>query len=286
MHVIIDPDAGACSGVCRAIRLVEDHLDRQDDIIALGDVIHNQKELDRLAGKGLETMAQDDIKNPDELKRLEGRNVFIRSHGVSPAVRNKLIDAGVHIIDGTCPTVKKVQKEVEHYSKKGYQIIILGKPDHPEVIGILGYCHTHGIVIQNDMDIESIDMNQPSVLVAQTTMAHDKFLIVKEKLSNRMKEWIAVDTTCRYIQKRQDQLSRFAGTVDVLVLVGGRTSSNTRILFEICKKGNPASYWIESEEQVQAEWFHKTDVIGITGSASTPMWQLEKTRKYISMLAP
>lgn len=108
---------------------------------------------------------------------------------------------------------------------------------------------------------------------------------IKEKLQNRIKELAAVDTTCRYIQKRHDQLSRFAGTVDVVILVGGRTSSNTSVLFDICKSENPSSHWIESEDQVQTEWFRESDVVGITGSASTPRWQLEKVNQFINNLA-
>lgn len=286
MKVIIDPNAGACSGVCRAIRLIEEYLDRKEDVVALGDVIHNQKELDRLAGKGLQTIGQQQIGHADQMQQLEGRNVFIRSHGVSPEVRNKLVNAGVHIIDGTCPTVKRVHKEVEHYSKKGYQIIIVGKSDHPEVIGILGYCQGQGIVIQNEADLTSVDMTRPSLLVAQTTLQRNKFTAMKEKLSNQMKDLLAIDTTCRYIQKRHDQLSHFARSVDVLILVGGQTSSNTSVLFEKCKNENPYSYRIESEEQVQAEWFRDIEVVGVTGSASTPLWQLERISQYINTIAP
>jgi (E)-4-hydroxy-3-methyl-but-2-enyl pyrophosphate reductase len=212
----------------------------------LGSVIHNQQELDRLKIQGLVTLDQVKVEHTGDYEQFRDQNVFIRSHGISRTVREKLLSVAAHIIDGTCPTVKRVQKEVLEYSNRGYQIVIVGKSEHPEVIALLGHCRKKGIVVQTEKDMSQIDMKIPTLLVAQTTVAHEKFLDVKKKLLTHIKDLVVIDTTCRYIQKRQKKLIEFAQSVDVVLLIGGHSSSNTGVLFDLSKRYNPRTYRIES----------------------------------------
>jgi len=285
MKVIIDAEAGACPGVRRAIRMVESSLSGKSRLLALGPVIHNERELERLAKIGLETIQQDSVSQSKALNGVKDRSLFVRTHGLSPHIRDKLLRAGADLIDGTCPRVRRVQELIEQHYFRGLQILIVGKAEHPEVLGLLGHCEQMGVVLEKESDRKRIDYSRPSILIAQTTVNPAKFQKWKQMLSERIEHLICVDTTCPQINARHEKLRAFAASVDVLLMVGGSKSSNTGVLFEVCKAVNPRSYRIERPENISDSWLAGAHLVGVTGSASTPFWQLEDVRTRLQEFA-
>jgi 4-hydroxy-3-methylbut-2-enyl diphosphate reductase len=285
MRIVIDPQAAPCPGVQRAITIVEENLQDIDPLFALGPVIHNQDEMDRLTAKGLQTINQAGAESSEDLASLSGRRLLIRTHGIGEDLRNRLLHEKTRLIDATCPIVRRVQRLVQKYYLQGYQIVIAGKPKHPEVLGLLGHCGKQGVVVENETDLTMVDLNRKTFLAAQTTINPAGFFAIRDKLINSGCDVIAIDTTCRHIGKRHQQIERFASTVDIVLLVGGKSSSNTTVLYDVCRHANSKSYRIESFADVEREWLRPDDVIGITGSASTPLWQLAKVQEYLQEIA-
>lgn len=278
--MIIDANAGPCSGVKRALRLVDDALKNHQSVATLGPLIHNPMEKQRLEALGVVTVDQDAVEKKMTDVGTYSRLV-VRAHGITPRLRRQLRDAGVALLDGTCPTVLKLQKYLERYFRDGYQILIFGKATHPEVKGLNGHCENQAIVFQSEEDLAHIKFSDKVLLVSQTTMPHNKFLAIQKKIVQIAPHAIVKDTICRQVTSRHANIRNFAANVDVLLLVGGKNSSNTRVLFEIAKQSNPHTFWIERQEDVQTAWFDGRRSIGITGSASTPVWQLEHIQKYV-----
>ncbi len=280
MKIIIDPNAGPCGGVKRAIRMVERRLQDHKDIVSIGPLIHNNAEVARLKNKGLETIKQDQVEGGDA-SVIEGKRVFIRSHGVSEKLMQTLQDSAVQVFDGTCPKVAAIQKLIRREHEAGRQIVIIGKPGHPEVVGLNGHCDNRGVVVASEKDFDKIDFSRPIFLVSQTTISHRKFIDLMEKMLQITPDILVKDTVCRQVMNKHEDLRKFAASVDVLLLVGGRQSSNTAVLFELAKSVNPSSYWIEGEKDVDLKWLDNAETVGVSGSASTPMWQMEKIRDYL-----
>jgi len=278
MKVIVDPRAGFCPGVRRAVKTVEDLLQQGKSVTALGALIHNPREIARLAELGLHTIPQEQAAAPEALQQLPVRELFVRTHGLSEMIREGLESAGFCLIDGTCTTVQRVQQQIAAHHDRGEQIIIVGKKGHAEVEGLLGYCDDQGIVVESEQDLAVISPDRPTFVVAQTTIGRDRFQLLSGLVRDRVAQANVLDTTCGYITRRYDQVREFARQVDVIVFVGGKASSNSRVLFEICRKANPRSHAIEALEQIDAEWFSAAGTIGLTGGASTPLWQLEEIR--------
>ncbi len=286
MQVIIDKNAGVCPGVNRTIHIVEDALKENRSITALGPIIHNRYEIDRLARMGMKMREQSVLEKNDGFEPLRKEKLFIRTHGIPRKYYEKIEKEQLDVIDGTCPIVRRLQKLVECYYKNGYQIIIVGKVKHPEVIGLLGHCEDTGIVILEELDFDKIDFDKKSILVSQTTISQQKLFEVKEKLSPLMNDLEIIDTTCKHINKRHDHLQEFSKNVDVVLVVGGKTSSNTGVLYGICSQANSRSYLIESAGEIRLDWFRENDIVGITGGASTPNWQLKLVRDYLQKYSP
>ncbi len=286
MKIVIDPQAGFCPGVRRAIAEVETRLQRGESLTVLGSLIHNQREIDRLAGLGLTTVSQDSAQHPQVLATLKGRELFIRTHGIGSALRDYLLESGFDIIDGTCPTVKRVQKLAAEHHRLGEQIIIIGKKDHPEVAGILGHCENMGIVVTGEEDLAAIDPGRETLVVAQTTIGAEEFNRLSGLIAGLLPRVTFMDTTCPFITRRYHQIAAFAVQVDLLIFIGGRESANSKVLFEICRQKNPRSYRIESPVELDPAWIRPEDMIGITGGASTPQWQFEEIRDLLRSATP
>ena len=283
MRILIDEFAGVCPGVDRAIRMIEEHL-KSGPVTALGSVIHNAYEVNRLSELGLKTREQEILEQENGLKKVRSEKLFIRTHGVPKAYYEKLNREHADYVDGTCPIVKRLQRTVQRHYEEGYQIIIVGKAHHPEVMGLLGFCENKGVVIRGEEDFSRIDMDKKSVLISQTTISQKRFFEIRDRLLERMPQLKVLDTTCRHITRRHDVLAEFASNVDIVFVVGGKKSSNTGVLYDICHRVNPRSYRIQSAGEIHPEWLHRDDVVGITGGASTPKWQLELVRDYLEMM--
>jgi 4-hydroxy-3-methylbut-2-enyl diphosphate reductase len=289
MQVVIDKNAGFCWGVIRAIEIAESELNASGKLYSLGEIIHNPVEVKRLKEKGLVTISHDDLKNVKDAK------VLIRAHGEPPSTYEIAKKYGVEIVDATCPVVTKLQSRVRKFYFDGYQIVIFGKKDHPEVIGLLGQCDGNAIVIKSLEEVDNIPLKGKTVLFSQTTMSKDLFYKIKAELEKRVEElvvinpeeevdFIAKDTICRQVSNRDDKLREFSRSVDVVVFVAGKNSSNGKVLYEICKQENPRTYFIETPKELDVKWFENCDKVGVTGATSTPQWLMEEVKKAIESL--
>lgn len=277
---MIDSQAGPCPGVKRAIKMLEQELQLQGEIVALGEVIHNPAEVARLEAAGLEMADQERVEQGN-LDSVRGRRIFIRSHGISEQLLRSLEQEKAVIIDGTCATVAHIQKKIRSFFEQGFQIVIVGKPGHPEVKGLNGYCQDQAVIIASESDFDKIDMTAKSLLVAQTTIDPLLFKKIGDQLKQRLADLIILDTTCRQVSRRHQNIRNFASSVDVLLLVGGKKSSNTNVLYQAAREINQRTYWIETSAELKKDWFLNQEIVGITGSASTPMWQLYELQQAV-----
>ncbi|MDZ7371401.1 MAG: 4-hydroxy-3-methylbut-2-enyl diphosphate reductase [candidate division KSB1 bacterium] len=277
MKVVIDPNAGPCSGVRRALALLQQELQERGECYALGEVIHNLMEMERLEQAGLRTIDQEQAERGD-LDSFRGRRLLIRAHGISESLRQVLKENEITIIDGTCPTVDALQKRLRRYADQGYQVVIVGKAGHPEVKGLSGACRGRAVVVNDERDAAHVEPNLPTVVAAQTTIAAEHFDRMVELLKSKVKKMTVLRSMCPQVAKREENIRNFAGQVTVLLLVGGKNSSNTRVLFESARTVNPRTIWIESPKELESKWFEESDIVGVTGSASTPFHQLEQVR--------
>jgi len=284
VKILIDPHAGACGGVRRAIRMVETRLQDQNNLVAIGPLIHNNAEVERLQHRGLATVGQEVVEDGD-FSAIKGKRVFVRSHGVSEKLMQDLRNAAGEVIDGTCPKVAAIQKLIREHYKAGRQIVIIGKAGHPEVAGLNGFCENKALIIQSEKDLSKIDASRSIFLVSQTTISHRKFIDLMEKIVQIAPHVLVKDTVCRQVMNKDKELRNFAASVDVLLLVGGKHSSNTAVLYELAKSVNPSSYWIESEKDIDPGWISDDLTVGVSGSASTPMWQMQRVHDCLQNMA-
>lgn len=290
MNVTIDKSAGFCWGVIRTIDIAESELEQKregENLYVLGDIIHNPMEVERLANQGLRTIHHNDLPN------IKNGKVLIRAHGEPPSTFEIAKQYGVELVDATCPVVWKVQERIRKFYQQGYQIVIYGKKDHAEVIGLVGQTNNEAIVIKSIDEIEKLDLNRKTVLFSQTTMDKKTFHQLKEEFQKRIKELIvdtfdeearefhAKDTICGQVFGRDKKLQEFAQQNQIMVFVAGRNSSNGKVLFKICEAANPRTYFVETESELQPEWLEGVETVGISSATSTPQWLMEKVKKRI-----
>jgi 4-hydroxy-3-methylbut-2-enyl diphosphate reductase len=291
MEVKIDPHSGFCFGVVYAIQMAEDELNESGQLFCLGDIVHNNEEVDRLKAKGLE------IIDHERLNSLSNCKVLIRAHGEPPETYRIAAENNIELIDASCPVVLKLQHRVREgyaeYEQSDGQVVIYGKQGHAEVNGLLGQTGGNAIVVMEEKDLDKIDFNRPVQLFSQTTKSTKGFMKIKGEIERRIREkgsdpddlFEANDTLCRQVSNREPQLRNFAPQFDVVVFVSGQKSSNGKILFEVCKEVNPKTFFVSSSEEIQKEWFTGANKVGICGATSTPMWLMEKVKDHISSIS-
>ena len=284
MDVSIDNNSGYCFGVEFAIQMAEDELKESGTLYCLGDIVHNAMEVTRLNKLGLEIIDHDD------LKKLKNTKVLIRAHGEPPETYRLALENNIELIDASCPVVLKLQNRVNKDFRKmeeaGGQLVIYGKKGHAEVVGLTGQTNNKAIVVMEDEDLEEIDYSKPITLFSQTTKSTSGFYSLKSKIeekiatgSNEDVAFKANDSICRQVSNREPNLRKFAEENDVILFVSGKKSSNGKALYAVCKETNNRSYFIENEEDLQAEWFTANDKIGICGATSTPTWLMEQVQR-------
>lgn len=292
LNVEIDPAAGFCFGVARAVSMAEEQLKNHGSIYCLGSLVHNNKEVVRLEKMGLKVISRDDLKD------LANTRVLIRAHGEPPETYQLALKNNIELIDATCKVVLRLQgrirKDFAAFSPKEGQLVIYGKQGHPEVDGLMGQTGGQAILV-NDSDPESlsrIDFSRPISLYCQTTQSLEGYARLVAAIKTRIRqqedpaiEFSAHDTICRQVAGRGPRLRDFAKNHDVMVFVSGRESSNGRFLFDICRKTNPNSYMVSEPDEVQSLWFHTADRVGISGATSTPQWLMEAVAERIRSLA-
>lgn len=278
MKVEIDPHSGFCGGVIRAISTAEDFLSHgQGRLWSLGAIVHNEEELARLGRKGLGTVEHDGIGRLDK-----GDTILIRAHGEPPQTYSRLTEAGLGVIDCTCPVVLRLQARIREAADRA-QVVIFGKIGHPEVLGLVGQTGGRALVAENGSQLLSacsdgrLDTGRPTELFSQTTMSPGDYEELAATLRGVMHAPLEVHSTiCAQVASRHRELAAFASGHDVIVFVAGSSSSNGKVLFEWCRNINPRSYRISSPDQLEARWFEGAASAGVCGATSTPKWLLEE----------
>ncbi|MFZ7106538.1 MAG: 4-hydroxy-3-methylbut-2-enyl diphosphate reductase [Bacteroidota bacterium] len=273
LTVTIDPGSGFCFGVVYAIQLAEEILAAEGRLFCLGDIVHNDAEIERLRQKGLRTITH------DELRDLHNVHVLIRAHGEPPSTYQIAIENNLTLIDASCPVVLKLQNRVRQSADEERDILIYGKRGHAEVEGLIGQVKAKNVIVFQSLEELDFDTLPRSVsLYSQTTKSTEKFYRIYEALTARGIEVELNDTTCRQVSNRDQQLRQFAAAFDKIVFVSGIKSSNGKVLYDVCKSVNDGTYLVSRPDEVQAGWFSPNDRVGICGATSTPMWLMEAVR--------
>ncbi|WBO85261.1 4-hydroxy-3-methylbut-2-enyl diphosphate reductase [Hymenobacter yonginensis] len=272
LSVRIDPNSGFCFGVIYAIQMAEDLLDEQGYLYCLGDIVHNDEEVQRLEKRGLR------IIDYEQFEALRDEAVLIRAHGEPPSTYQMALHNNLTLIDASCPVVLKLQNRIKTSYDKKDQIFIYGKHGHAEVRGLLGQTSGNAVVFESLDELLSHELPANITLYSQTTKSTDSFYRIKGELEGRGYQVNANDTICRQVSNRDKDLRRFAAQFDQIVFVSGTKSSNGKVLYHVCKETNEHTHFISSTDELRADWFRPGQSVGICGATSTPMWLMEQVR--------
>ena len=286
MQVTIDKYSGFCFGVVYAIQMAEEVLKQEGSLYCLGDIVHNNKEVERLNSLGLKIINHADLGNLSDCK------VLIRAHGEPPATYKLAMKNNIQLLDASCPVVLKLQHQIKegHEELKDIdgQVIIFGKEGHAEVIGLVGQTDGEAIIITTVDDLEKIDFSKSISIYSQTTKSPQAFKDITLEIEKRVKlslnsevKYIVNDTLCRQVSGREPQLKQFSIENDVIIFVSGKKSSNGKMLYKSCKSENPNSYFISDVDELDSDWFKHSKTVGICGATSTPRWLMENVQKQI-----
>ncbi len=277
MEIRLAKSAGFCFGVKRAVEQVYTQADSGKKIYTYGPIIHNEEVVKDLEKKGVHVI---DETNLDEVS--EG-TVIIRSHGVEKAVCDRIQERGLECVDATCPFVKRIHKVVEKESAAGKQIVIIGSATHPEVVGIMGWSSTPVVVIETEEEAENfvLENDREICVVSQTTFNYIKFHKIVEKLTKKGYNVSVVNTICNATEERQTEAREIAREADVMIVIGGKHSSNSRKLYEICAKECVHTYFIQTLADLKLELPKSVGLVGITAGASTPNNIIEEVQNYV-----
>ena len=291
LKVEIDRRSGFCGGVIRAISRAEEFLDSHPGcgLYSLGAIVHNEAELKRLGDKGLVTIGYGDIPG---IQSPENETLLIRAHGEPPETYALAAATGINVIDCTCPVVLRLQENIKKaYSRKG-QIIIFGKIGHAEVLGLLGQVGGDAVVIEDmpmlldALENGTIRTDVPLDIFSQTTKSPTEYSEICKVLTEKTKAGLTVhNTICSQVASRHEELSAFAASHDVIIFVSGVSSSNGKVLCDLCRSRNARTWHISAPEEIDPAWFGPDDRVGICGATSTPRWLLEEVARTIEGLA-
>ena len=274
MEIKLAENYGFCFGVKRAIEIAEE----SKNAYTYGPLIHNREEINRLQENFNVTTAHeiDELENTDR--------VIIRTHGIVKDELKKLNESGKEIINATCPFVTKPQEIVEQMSQEGYKVVIFGDEKHPEVKGVKSYAVNEPIVVMGIEDLEGHHLGVKVAVVSQTTRKVKEFMKIVNHLIENVKEVRVFNTICNATFENQEAADKLSKEADVMIVIGGKNSSNTKQLFSIVERNCEDSYHIEVPEELQPEWFEGKKLCGVTAGASTPDWiiqnVIEKIRKF------
>jgi (E)-4-hydroxy-3-methyl-but-2-enyl pyrophosphate reductase len=270
MQIILAEEYGFCFGVERAVEMAEAALTESQTVRSLGPLIHNTQEMQRLESQGIMT-----IDSPEEVTKET--IAVIRAHGVTPEVQKQLEGSAAKVIDATCPFVTKVQLLAQRAASKGRDVVIVGNPDHPEMIGVVGYAPDNAYVVRDATEVATLPTLRRPLVVSQTTIKKSTFLEAAEAV--RLKtdaEPEVINTICSATRDRQDAARDLAEIVDACYVIGGRHSSNSIKLLSVCKERCEKSFLIETEEEIDSRDLAGLKSVGITAGASTPKWLIDK----------
>ena len=281
MEVRVASTAGFCFGVKRAVETVYEEAGKPGkQIYTFGPIIHNEEVVKDLEAKGVVV-----LENEGQLKQLTSGTVIIRSHGVGRAVYDLIRSRGLELVDATCPFVAKIHRIVAEQSEQGRHIIVVGNPTHPEVLGIVGWSSGPVDVIQTAEEAEKLDLSPdtPCCIVSQTTFNYKKFQDLVEKLEKKGYDRYVVNTICNATHERQTEAKELASVADTMIVIGGKHSSNTQKLYEICRKECANTYYIQTYQDLHAEDLPFGDIVGITAGAYTPSNIIEEVKTNVRL---
>jgi len=282
MIIEIDQNSGFCFGVVNAIEKAEETLAKDKTLYCIGDIVHNNIEVDRLKDQGLKTI------NHDEFEKLSNAKVLFRAHGEPPLSYEKAKENNIEIIDASCPVVLNLQKRIKktylELKKIDGQILIYGKKGHAEVNGLVGQTEGEAIVIEYIEDLKKVDFEKPVTLFSQTTKTISGFKEITDVLKLKCQNELKInDTICRKVSNRMPNIREFAKKHDVIIFVSGEKSSNGKLLFDVCKQENEQSYFVSHPDEVKMTWFSEAKSIGISGATSTPSWLMKQIAENIKL---
>ncbi|GAC1400849.1 MAG: 4-hydroxy-3-methylbut-2-enyl diphosphate reductase [Pyrinomonadaceae bacterium] len=270
MQVLIAEEYGFCFGVERAVEMTEEALHEGATVRTLGPLIHNTQEIERLTAEGVTT-----INVPSEINTDE--TAVIRAYGVTPQVQHELENRAARVIDATCPFVTKVQRLAARAAAKQRDVVIVGNPEHPEMIGVVGYAPTRSYVVRDASEVALLPMLHAPLVVSQTTLKLKTFLEVANAVRAKADaEPEVVNTICSATRDRQDAARALAGEVEVFYVIGGKHSSNSIKLLSVCQENCAKSFLIETPQEINAEDLRRVARVGVTAGASTPNWLIEQ----------
>ncbi|MFQ3675742.1 MAG: 4-hydroxy-3-methylbut-2-enyl diphosphate reductase [Endomicrobiia bacterium] len=281
MKIILSKCIGFCSGVNRCVKLTQNLLDKKNKVYALGQLLHNSQEMDRLKNLGLKIV--------DKISTIKkDANVIIRTHGIEKNVLDKLIKKKVNVIDGTCPIVKRNQKLAIEYSNKGYNIIIYGDINHPEIKALVSYTNpeVETFIINSIDEIDTITIYKGSgiVLIGQTTKELEQYKTIAKMLKKKFHNIKILDTICKETIIRENDTNNISKKVDIVIVVGGKNSANTKKLVNIALRNTKKVFHINDATELNVKKINKNDTIGIISGASTPIWLVENVVKKLQCL--
>lgn len=279
---MIDDKSGFCFGVVNAISRAEEALSTDGVLYSLGDIVHNGSEVRRLEELGLVTI------DHSHIAALRGKRMLIRAHGEPPSTYAAAREAGVEIIDATCPVVARLQRLVveayECMEKVGGTVVIFGKRGHAEVVGLTGQIDEKAIVVEKMEDLERVDLSRPIFLLSQTTQSKSQFEQMRDYVLSHAanpEQVVIRDTICGRVSGREGHLREFAASHDAVVFVCGKKSSNGKVLYEVCRSANPRSYKVEDASELDMVWLDGCRSVGVCGATSTPLRMMEEVAAVI-----
>ena len=281
MKIEVDKGSGFCFGVVEAIRRAEERLVYDKQLYCLGDLVHNNSEVERLRKKGLTTISH------EEFFTMHDTTVLLRAHGEPPEIYKYAQANNIKLIDATCPVVLKLQKRIlksyESGIKDNTQLIIYGKKGHAEVNGLVGQTNGEALVVEGIEDLAQLDYSRPIVLYSQTTKGLEGLHHLTEELKNKPTAVPAKvhDTICRQVANRIPGIKKFASHFELILFVSGKKSSNGKMLFDICSAVNPNTKFISDLNEIDPEWLQNIDSVGVCGATSTPKQLLEEVADYL-----
>jgi len=280
LQIEIDTASGFCFGVTTAIGKAEEELTHSDSLYCLGDIVHNERECERLRELGLQTI------DHASFAKLHGAKVLLRAHGEPPRTYAQASENGIEIIDATCPVVLQLQRRIKrkYDTPNRPQIVIYGKRGHAEVLGLVGQTNGEAIVIENLEEAEKLDFTKDICLFSQTTKSLEGFQSIVAYITEHIQApavFEYFDTICRQVANRLPNIRNFAARHDVVLFVCGLKSSNGKVLYEECKKVNAQSYLVDEPCNIDPAWFTNAKSVGICGATSTPKWLMEACREAI-----
>ncbi len=278
MQVLLANEYGFCFGVERAVDMVEEAIGEGDTVRSLGPLIHNEQEMQRLGKFGVTT-----INEPVQIKR--GETAVIRAHGVTPQVQKELEEKASKVVDATCPFVTRVQKLASRAAEQDRHVVIVGSPDHPEMIGVKGYAPDHAFIVRDESEVATLPRLRNPLVVSQTTIKVKTFFDTAEAVRSKTDDEVQiVNTICSATKDRQEAARALAGMVDAFYIIGGRHSSNSVKLLGVCKEQCEKSFLIETEEEIDPNDLVGAERVGVTAGASTPEWLIQKVVKHLEQI--